>query len=348
MRVFKLLTGIALIGLLGWLMLNASRSNRAVNEVQQADVKRIEYNTLTVDKIHQMLDVFYLNPIEQTYLREAVITQAELASVKEKINDLNTVTVEKMKLLDQVEQIEWKIEAIDAISQLYQNTTQIISGNRIYPNAELDETITKDTIEVLKSDVLDKIPVALLPNEATGFLGDSLYNVLIKLLDDATVQINGFIGASEKLKTVEKIKIEDGQIGNIARQLRDFENISDRIKDKNLKHKLDQATNLYLKKFLSEFKMLLEEIPRYYDIAVPIMKTSKLLTKLLQDNEFLNATTVEAVIEEYQEVITEAIVTQSQTQYTEPVVVTEVPIVTVEEVVPEITNESIDITESTE
>lgn len=328
-NIFKGLVIFVLLALIG-VLLYATRMNKTAKPTQPVTVNTVQQ----LDQIIQQVNGYYVNPEEKSFLREEPIADDELAQLKEAIDTVNASTADKNKALVEIQIVEWKKAALDAINHLYSGSaTPVIKGDKVADKKTLAENLKIADVEKVATDFIDTMPKRLLM-EGEEEPEDKFNTAIAQLINDAKGQFENFDKAIEALDKVKAIDIEDGQIGNIAKGLRDFEKLQDKVTDENLLKQLKEKAEQYLSVFLKAFTEIASEIPGYYDIALVAAEPSKLLTKLMEENrETLEATETESTEESTEESVSEEVITEEvvteESYYVPPVtepVVTEPPV----------------------
>ncbi|MGX7075130.1 hypothetical protein [Globicatella sanguinis] len=316
-NIFKGLVILVLLALIG-VLLYATRMNKTAKPTQPVTVNTVQQ----LDQVVQQIDGYYVNPNEKSFLREEPIADDELTQLKEAIDTVNASTADKNKVLVEIEIVEWKKAALDAVNHLYSGSaTPVIKGDQVATKKVLADNLKLVDVEKVATDFIDTMPKRLLLDDEE-VPEDKFNTAITELINEAKGQFENFDKALEALNKVEAIDIEDGQIGNIAKALRDFEKLRDKVTDDNLLKQLNEKADQYLSVFLKAFTEIASEIPGYYDIALVAAEPSQLLTKLMKENrETLEATETET--ETTEEVVTEEIVTEEsryvpEPSYTEP------------------------------
>lgn len=279
-NLFKGLVIFVLLALIGGL-LYATRMNKTAKPTQPVTINTVQQ----LDQIIQQVEGYYVNPQEKSFLREEPITDDELVQLKEAVDTVNASTADKNKALVEIQIVEWKKGALDAVNSLYASSaTPVIKGDKVADKRALAETMKVEDLEKFATDYIGTMPKRLLM-EGEEAPEDKFETTITQLINDAKGQFENFDKAVEALDKVKAITIEDGQIGNIAKGLRDFEKLQEKVTDENLLKQLTEKVNQYLDVFLKAFTEISAEIPGYFDIAIVAAEPSKLLTKLLKDNQ---------------------------------------------------------------
>lgn len=318
-NIFKGLVILVLLALIG-VLLYATRMNKTAKPTQPVTVNTVQQ----LDQVVQQIDSYYVNPNEKSFLREEPIADEELTQLKEAIDTVNASTADKNKVLVEIEIVEWKKAALDVVNHLYSGSaTPVIKGDQVATKKVLADNLKLADVEKVATDFIDTMPKRLLLDDEE-VPEDKFNTAITELINEAKDQFENFDKAIEALNKVKSIDIEDGQIGNIAKGLRDFEKLRNKVTDDNLLKQLNEKADQYLSVFLTAFTEIASEIPGYYDIALVAAEPSQLLTKLMKENrETLEATETET--ETTEEVVTEEIVTE-ESQYVPEPPVTEPPV----------------------
>ncbi|MBS4456918.1 hypothetical protein [Tuanshanicoccus lijuaniae] len=284
--------------------------------------------TQMANQLLKKVEAFYANPQEKTFLREDEITLKELDDIKAEVETLNTTTAEKNKVLSELTMIEWKKEAQDAINNIYQSTdtaVPVIKGAVVQAKRQLVDSVNLEQVNQMEQQLIEKMPKHTSADSEQEPKKDEFNELVRDLVEAAKKQVESYDTAVSVLNDVEKIAIEDGQIGNIAKKLREFEAAQKAVTDKGLAPKLKAQADRYLGKFLAGFKKLAHEIPGYYDIALVAVEPSVLLTELLVKNQNEFVTTAVTEVETVTEIIEVEQVVPTQTERVEPEVTEALP-----------------------
>ncbi|MFK8242546.1 MULTISPECIES: hypothetical protein [unclassified Facklamia] len=304
-KVIKFLIVIVLsLILVGLLKIYSQRS--AVKEPMSLENNQVQMIEQLLDKV----EAFYANPQEKTFLRAEEIQAEELEIIKTEVAKLNTSTAEKNKVLSELMIVEWKREAQNALNAIYigaNSNEPVIKGETVQEERQLVDSLTSEQLQQLEQQFINKVPQRVSENNDDEMKQDAFIDLIREMLEKAKEQVEAYDKAVSLLEDVQKIAIEDGQIGNIAKKMREFEAAQKNVTDKGMVPKVKVQVERYLGKFLASFTEIAQEIPGYYDIAKVAVEPSVFLTELLNKNQAAFIQTTEAEFEtviEYVEVET--------------------------------------------
>lgn len=326
MKIFiKVLVSIGLLAALGAMFIYARRST----QTQQVAPVQVD-NSSQVSALLEEVASYYLDPTKKTYLKDVEIKATDFDQIRQSLDQLNVPTSEKQIVTAEIDRLLWKSQALELVNNLYQVPNgKVLVEDKLATDRTLKTTITKETLTKVRETYLDQEPRRPLNEDQNQT--DEMVDTLKDLLTFAETQVDQFLQVKEALAKVEAIKIEDGQLGNIARGLREIETMQGKLTDKALTEAVDKAIDRYLNRFLGAFTRLAQEIPGYYEIAIVAVEPSKRLTDLLTQNQYsFMVTQTESQVEEtiiieyYEETeawvpvetepVTEAIVTEAPVQ----------------------------------
>lgn len=300
MKVFmKIVISIVLLVALAGMFVFARNSTRPQSVVPVQDTTSTQINAL-----RDRIAAFYLDPTAQTYLKDQEISDATFDELRQELDGINGSTSQKQEILAAIDQLKWKYQGLSYVDTLFQSESgKVLAGDKLASDRVLKTGISKEQLENLQTEYLEKEPKWVMREASQEQIDDEMVETLKTLFEYAKTEVDQYLVAKEALAKVEAIKIEDGQLGNIARAMRDFENQLAKITDKNLTEDLEKSTDRYLNRFLTTFKDLVEEMPGYYDIALVAVEPSKKLTTLLTENQSVLVVTETETVTELTEII---------------------------------------------
>ena len=247
--------------------------------------------TNTLDDIQKQIDQLYVND-QHDFIAET-FQLTDLDTIKNNINQLNEATAVKNKYLDQLNEVNQRFEAMEAVNDLFEGSQKAIRGNKVLTNLAIKNSVTLDKIKKIKSDhyyeeeTVDQTSLETAKQDEEVALGlDDFQKAINQLIDLVFDQLEQGKQIDKLFAEVEKIQIADGNMAKIALAMAKFDKELDKIKASipDLYKKADTKANKYTEKFLTKVEEIAKNVPQYYELLEKSLEPSKRLSEALKDN----------------------------------------------------------------
>ncbi|WP_124058213.1 cell division site-positioning protein MapZ family protein [Vaginisenegalia massiliensis] len=284
--------------LVGVVKLYSFMDNRHAGSQPQVSSQQIQ-------SIQHDLNQLYLND-KKDFLK-ADIKAEDLRQVETKVASLSAVAPEKSQMQTQLEDLKTKYEALTKLNELFDPKKPAIKGDKVATELELLESVKEDQFKEVKKAIYFKAKSL-----------DAFEVAVNKVLDKVELGFGGVEKANSLLAEIKAIPVEDGQIGRIAKKMKELEAVLANIKDPQALADLEQEIQSYIADFLTKVQVIAKEIPGYYDLLLVAVEPSEKLTKAVQENRSLfEATSSESSTESSETQVIES--HSSEASYSDPI-----------------------------
>ncbi|MBG9980687.1 hypothetical protein HZY91_06280 [Facklamia sp. DSM 111018] len=304
----KVIITLVLIVLLGGVLTlyNYMESNSTAKHTQNTNSQQTEK---TDDKIQKQIDALYFDEKKDFLVTD--ISADKIKELNEQVDKLNEATLVKEEYLEEISVLQDRFEAQSAVNKLYQGKQAAINGNQVKDDLAYNEDLTAEKVKKVKQEHYFMNDSEESISESTGDGGnrqalDKFQQAINQLIDQAENDMNADKILSEGIKKIEDIEILDGNIGQIAQAMADFDDELEKIKDTlpDLYKEYDQKAQKYTDLFVEKVVEISKTVPQYYNLLLIAVEPSQRLTAALEDNfdlftvEETTTTEEESTIEE--------------------------------------------------
>lgn len=283
----KVLITLVLIVLLGGVLTlyNYMESNSTANHQQNTNSHHTEK---TDDKIQKQIDALYFD--EEKDFLIADITADKIKELNEQVDKLNEATLVKEEYLEQLSDLQNRFDAQTAVNKLYQGKQDAINGNQVKEDLAYNEDLTAEKVKKVKQkhyfvNDSEKSTSESTEDEGNRQTLDKFQQAINQLIDQAENDMDAEKLLSDGFKKIEDIEILDGNIGQIAQAMADFDDKLAEIKETlpDLYKEYDQKAQKYTDLFVEKVVEISKTVPQYYNLLLIAVEPSQRLTTALED-----------------------------------------------------------------